>query len=189
MENAPTKSIWQLLLEKRVLQIFGEINDSLANQTVALLTYLDQESNDPITLEINSPGGSITAGLAIVDAIKFIKAPVHCIVFGMAASMAAVIACSCEKRRALPNSMVMIHQSRTMGGGQQGVSTIFDKRNELALSEKLNQKALQLLADGCMKTYDEIEKDTREDKWFFADEAVKYGLIDEVIQPRNKTEE
>lgn len=171
--------IFSRLLKNRIIFISGEINDSLANQVVASLLYLDSLSHDDISLYINSPGGSVTAGFAIYDTMNFIKSDVATICLGMAASMGAFLLSSGEKskRYALPNADIMIHQPL---GGTEGQATdikiVADRI--ILLKKKLNK----ILAKNTCQSIKKIEKDTERDYYLSAKEAKEYGLIDFVIQ-------
>lgn len=171
--------IFSRLLKNRIIFISGEINDSLANQVVASLLYLDSLSHDDISLYINSPGGSVTAGFAIYDTMNFIKSDVATICLGMAASMGAFLLSSGEKnkRYALPNADIMIHQPL---GGTEGQATdikiVADRI--ILLKKKLNK----ILAKNTCQSLKKIEKDTERDYYLSAKEAKEYGLIDFVIQ-------
>lgn len=171
--------IFSRLLKNRIIFISGEINDSLANQVVASLLYLDSLSHDDISLYINSPGGSVTAGFAIYDTMNFIKSDVATICLGIAASMGAFLLSSGEKnkRYALPNSDIMIHQPL---GGTEGQATdikiVADRI--ILLKKKLNK----ILAKNTCQSIKKIEKDTERDYYLSAKEAKEYGLIDFVIQ-------
>lgn len=171
--------IFSRLLKNRIIFISGEINDSLANQVVASLLYLDSLSHDDISLYINSPGGSVTAGFAIYDTMNFIKSDVATICLGIAASMGAFLLSSGEKskRYALPNADIMIHQPL---GGTEGQATdikiVADRI--ILLKEKLNK----ILAKNTCQSIKKIEKDTERDYYLSAKEAKEYGLIDFVIQ-------
>lgn len=171
--------IFSRLLKNRIIFISGKINDSLANQVVASLLYLDSLSHDDISLYINSPGGSVTAGFAIYDTMNFIKSDVATICLGMAASMGAFLLSSGEKnkRYALPNADIMIHQPL---GGTEGQATdikiVADRI--ILLKKKLNK----ILAKNTNQSIKKIEKDTERDYYLSAKEAKEYGLIDFVIQ-------
>ena len=169
--------IYSRLLEDRVVFLSGEITDDVANLVVAQLIYL--ESKDPtkdISLCINSPGGSVTAGLAIYDTMNYIRPDVSTICVGMAASMGAFLLSSGAKgkRYALPNSEVMIHQ--VLGGAQVEIQT----RQLLKIKQKMNR----ILAENTGKTYDEICADTDRDNYLSAEEAKDYGIIDQIFVKR-----
>ena len=174
--------IYSRLLEDRIIFLSGEIDDATANTVVAQLIYL--EAKDPskdISLYINSPGGSVTAGLAIYDTMNYIKCDVSTICIGMAASMGAFLLSSGArgKRYALPNSEIMIHQP--LGGAQGQASDIkIAAEHILRTREKLNK----ILAENSGKPVQTIEKDTDRDNFLSAQEALEYGLIDKVFYKR-----
>lgn len=171
--------IYSRLLKDRIIILNGEINDQTANIVVAELLYLDSESNEDIALYINSPGGSITSGMAIYDTMNFIKSKVSTICIGMAASMAAFLLSSGEKgkRLALPNSEVMIHQPL---GGAQGQATEIKIAAEHILKTK--DKVNKILSKNTGKPLAQIEKDTERDYFLSSEEAKNYGLIDKIIE-------
>ena len=156
-----------------------EINDTTANIIVAQLLYLDSESNEDISLYINSPGGSITAGMAIYDTMNFIKSKVSTICIGIAASMAAFLLSSGEKgkRLALPNSEVMIHQPL---GGAQGQATEIKIAAERIL--KLKEKLNKIMAKNTGQPLEKIQQDTERDYFLSSKDAKNYGLIDKIIE-------
>ncbi len=174
--------IYSRLLKERIIFLGGHIMDEVANSVIAQLLFLDHE--DPkkdIKLYINSPGGSVTAGLAIYDTIQHIKAPISTICVGVAASMAAVLLTSGAKgkRFALPNSEILLHQ--VMGGAEgQATEIEITARHILKIKERLNQVLVKHTGQKIAK----IEKDTDRDFWLTADEAKAYGLIDEVLKTR-----
>jgi ATP-dependent Clp protease protease subunit len=174
--------IYSRLLKERVIFIVGQIEDHMANLVVAQLLFLESENPDKdISVYINSPGGSVTAGLAIYDTMQFIKPDISTLCIGQAASMGAVLlaAGAKGKRFSLPHSRVMIHQP--LGGYQGQASDIEIHAKEiLKIREQLNQ----LLADHTGQTIETIDKDTERDNFMASDEAVKYGLIDEVLESR-----
>ena len=174
--------IFSRLLNDRIIMLCDEVNDTTASLVVAQLLYLEgQDSEKDISLYINSPGGSVTAGLAIYDTIKYIKCDVSTICMGMAASMGAFLlsAGTKGKRLALPNSTIMIHQP---SGGAQGqasdIKIVADKI--LDTRRKLNQH----LAANTGQPLEVIEVDTERDHYMSAEEALAYGLIDKVITSR-----
>ena len=173
--------IYSRLLKDRIIILSGEINDNLSNVIVAELLYLDSLNHDPINLYINSPGGSVSAGLAIYDTIKNLKCDVSTICVGMAASMGAFLLAGGAqgKRYALPNAEIMIHQPL---GGAQGQATEIEiaAKHILQTKEKLNR----MLAENCHQPYEVVAADTDRDNWKSALEAKEYGLIDEVIEKR-----
>lgn len=171
--------IYSRLLKDRIIILSGEIDDNLANSIVAQLLYLDSINTDTINLYINSPGGSITAGMAIYDTMNFIKSDVSTICIGMAASMAAFLLSSGKKgkRFCLPNSEVMIHQPL---GGAQGQATEIKIAAERIL--KLKDKLNNILAKNTGKSLKQIERDTERDNFMDSKEALEYGIIDNVIK-------
>ena len=174
--------IYSRLLKERVVFLVGEVNDQTANLVIAQLLFLESENPDKeISLYINSPGGSVSAGLAIFDTMQFIKPDVSTLCMGMAASMGAFLLCAGAKgkRYALPNSRVMIHQP--LGGARGQASDIeIQAREILYLRERLNQ----ILADRTGQSIETIAKDTDRDNFMSADQARDYGLIDKVIDKR-----
>ena len=174
--------IYSRLLEDRIIFLTGEINDAVANTIVAQLLYLEgKDPNKDICLYINSPGGSVTAGMAIYDTMNYIKCDVSTICIGLAASMGAFLLSSGAKgkRFALPNSEVMIHQP--LGGAQgQAVDIKIQADHIMRTRKKLND----VLSANTGKPYEVIEKDTDRDNYLTADEAKAYGLIDEIFYKR-----
>ena len=174
--------IYSRLLKERVIFLTGPVEDYGANLIVAQMLYLEAENPDKdIHLYINSPGGSVTAGLSIYDTMQFIKPDVSTLCIGQAASMGAVLLTGGAKgkRQALPNSRVMIHQ--VLGGFQGQASDIEIHTKEiLSIKKKLNE----ILADHSGQKVDKIAKDSDRDKFMSPDEAVKYGLIDAVVDSR-----
>lgn len=173
--------IFSRLLKERIILLSGEINDNTSNMIVAELLYLDSISNDDISIYINSPGGSITSGMAIYDTMNFIKSDVSTICIGMAASMGAfLLSCGKKgKRYALPNSEVMIHQPL---GGAEGQATEIKIAAERIL--KSRKKINEILASNCNKSIEKVENDTERDYFMDADEALKYGLVDKIINEK-----
>jgi len=174
--------IFSRLLKDRIVMLNGEVNDAQASLVTAQLLFL--ESDDPdkdISLYINSPGGSITSGMAIFDTMNYIKSDVSTICIGMAASMGAFLlaAGTKGKRYVLPNSEVMIHQPL---GGAQGQASDVKIRAERLL--KTRERLNELLSDLTGQELEKIERDTERDNFMTAEEAVNYGLVDEVITKR-----
>lgn len=171
--------IYSRLLNERIIFLGGGIDDHTANLIIAQLLYLDHtDPKKDISLYINSPGGSVTAGLAIIDTMNFIKADVSTICVGIAASMGALILSSGKKgkRFSLPNSEVMIHQ--VMGGTEGQASDIaINAKHILRTKDTLNK----ILAANTNKKMDQVEKDSDRDYWMTSDEAKKYGIIDDII--------
>jgi ATP-dependent Clp protease protease subunit len=170
--------IYSRLLKNRIILLSGEINDETANIVIAELLYLDSISNEDISLYINSPGGSITSGMAIYDTMNFVKSDVSTICVGMAASMGAfLLSCGKKgKRYCLPNSEVMIHQPL---GGVNGQATEIDivAKRILNLKNKINS----ILSKNTKKNIKQIEKDTDRDYYMNSKEALDYGIIDKII--------
>ncbi|MFJ8266952.1 ATP-dependent Clp endopeptidase proteolytic subunit ClpP [Peribacillus asahii] len=178
--------IYSRLLKDRIIMLGSAIDDNVSNSIVAQLLFLEAENPEKdITLYINSPGGSITSGMAIYDTMQYIKPNVSTVCIGMAASMGAFLLAAGEKgkRFALPNSEVMIHQPL---GGAQGQATEIEiaARRILFLKEKLNQ----ILADRTGQSLETLQRDTERDNFMTAERALEYGLIDKVIT-RNILEE
>lgn len=177
--------IYSRLLKERVIFLVGPVNDMSANLVVAQLLFLEAENPDKdISLYINSPGGSVTAGMSIYDTMQFIKPDVSTLCIGQAASMGAFLlaAGAKGKRFSLPNSRVMIHQP---SGGFQGQSSDIEihAKEILYLRSKLND----ILAHHTGRTAEEIDRDTERDNFMSADQSVEYGMIDRVIGNRNET--
>lgn len=170
--------IYSRLLKDRIIMLSGEIDDNVANIVVAELLYLDSLNHDDIQIYINSPGGSITSGMAIYDTINFIKSDVSTICLGMAASMAAFLlsAGTRGKRCALENSEIMIHQPL---GGVKGQATEIKIVAEHIL--KLKDKLNKILAKNTKQNIKQIEKDTERDNFMDAITAKNYGIIDKII--------
>ncbi|MBK6008436.1 ATP-dependent Clp endopeptidase proteolytic subunit ClpP [Ramlibacter ginsenosidimutans] len=174
--------IYSRLLRERVVFLVGPVNDQTANLVVAQLLFLESENPDKdISLYINSPGGSVSAGMAIYDTMNFIKPSVSTLCIGMAASMGAFLLAAGEKgkRFALPNSKIMIHQPL---GGMQGQATDI----EIHAKDILKTKATlnKILAERTGQPLEKIERDTDRDYFLEADEAKSYGLVDQVIAKR-----
>lgn len=174
-----TYDIYSRLMKDRIIFLSGEVNDEMANIIVGQLLFLQAEDeNADITIYINSPGGSITAGMAIYDTMNYIKCDVCTVVIGMAASMASFLSSSGTKgkRFALPNSELMIHQP--LGGAQGQVTEMEISFNRiLKMKEKLNK----ILAENTKQRVTKIEKDTDRDNFMSAQEALDYGLIDKIL--------
>ena len=174
--------IYSRLLKDRIIFLGEEVNDVTASLVVAQLLFLESEDQEKdIHMYINSPGGSVTAGMAIYDTMKYIKCDVSTICIGMAASMGAFLLSGGAKgkRFALPNAEIMIHQP---SGGSQGQATemLIAAEHILKTRKKLNQ----ILAENCGQPLEVVERDTERDHWMTAQEALEYGLIDQVIESR-----
>lgn len=175
--------IFSRLLKERVIFLTGQVEDHMANLIVAQLLFLESENPEKdIYIYINSPGGSVTAGLSIYDTMRYIKPDIATVCVGQAASMGAFLLSGGTKgkRYCLPNARVMIHQPL---GGFQGQATDFEihAREILGVKEKLNR----LMADHTGKTYDEIVNDTERDRFLSAQQALDYGLIDTILSKRD----
>lgn len=175
--------IYSRLLKDRIIFLGEEVNQASANVIVAELLFLEAEDPDKeIYLYINSPGGSITAGMAIYDTINYIKCPVSTICIGMAASMGAVLLASGTKgkRYATPNSEILIHQPLIMGGGIQGQTTEIKIHADHMV--KTREKLNRILSEKTGQPLDVINRDTERDNYMTAEEALKYGLIDGIME-------
>ncbi|MDO4838419.1 MAG: ATP-dependent Clp endopeptidase proteolytic subunit ClpP [Clostridia bacterium] len=176
--------IYSRLLKDRIVFLGGEIDDNVANLVVAQLLFLEMEDPDAdISLYINSPGGSVTAGMAIYDTMQYIKPQVRTVCIGMAASMGAFLLMAGEKgkRLALPNAEVMIHQPL---GGAQGQATDVAIRAEWLMRTKT--KMIGMMADMTGQPLDKVKQDCERDYFMSAQEALDYHIIDEIYQPREK---
>ncbi len=174
--------IYSRLLEDRIVFISGEINDEVANSVVAQLIYLEGKNPDKdIAVYINSPGGSVTAGMAIYDTMNYIKCDVSTICVGLAASMGAFLLASGTKgkRFALPNSEIMIHQP--LGGAQGQASDIQIKAKQIL---KIKQKMNKILSEKTGQPLEKIEQDTDRDYYMEAQEAQEYGIVDKIFVKR-----
>jgi ATP-dependent Clp protease protease subunit len=174
--------IYSRLLKERVIFLVGPVNDQMANLIVAQMLFLESENPDKdISLYINSPGGSVSAGLAIFDTMNFIKPDVSTLCTGLAASMGAFLlaAGAKGKRFSLPNSRVMIHQP---SGGSQGMASDIEIQAKEILY--LRERLARIMADNTGQTIEQIHKDTDRDRFMSSEEAVDYGLIDKVLTNR-----
>jgi len=176
--------IYSRLLKERIVFLGGPITDVLANSIIAQLLFLEHEdSKKDIKLYVNSPGGSVTAGLAIYDTMQYVKPDVSTICVGMAASMGAVLLAAGEKgkRMALPNAEILLHQ--VMGGAEgQAIEVEITARHIIKIKDKINQ----ILAKHTVQSIAKVERDTDRDFYMSASEAKEYGLIDEIIKNKNK---
>lgn len=175
--------IYSRLLKNRIILLSGEIDDNLANSIVAQILYLDSLNHDDISLYINSPGGSVTAGMAIYDTMNFVKSDVSTICIGMAASMAAFLLSSGEKKKRyiLPNAEVMIHQPL---GGAQGQATEIKIAAEHIL--KTRDKLNKILSKNTDQKIAIIQQDTERDNFMDSKEALDYGIVDKIIEKENR---
>ena len=174
--------IYSRLLNERIIFISGEIDDNLANNVIAQILYLDSTNHDDISIYINSPGGSVTAGMAIYDTMNFVSSDISTICVGIAASMAAFLLSSGThgKRYALPNADIMIHQPL---GGANGQATDIKIASDRIID--IRKRLNKILAKNTSQNIRKIEKDTERDNYMNADNALSYGLIDKIIK-KNK---
>lgn len=173
--------IYSRLLEDRIIILGSEVTDDIANSIVAQLLLLDErDSTRDISLYINSPGGSITAGLAIYDTMQYVRSNIRTVCIGSACSMAAILLSSGTKgkRVSLPNSYIMIHQPRQNIGHTM---TVTEQEIDLKLTKGMKRQLTSILAKNCNQPYKKIFKDCEKDKWFTSQEALQYGIIDDVI--------
>lgn len=176
--------IFSRLLKDRIILLSGEIDDECANSVIAQLLYLDSLNNEEISLYINSPGGSVTSGMAIYDTMNFVKSDVSTICLGMAASMGAFLLSSGKKgkRYVLPNSEIMIHQPL---GGAKGQATEIKIAAEQILKTK--EKLNKILSENTGQDFKKVEQDTERDHFLDANEALDYGLIDKIITQKKES--
>lgn len=174
--------IFSRLLKDRIVFISGEIDDNLANRVIAELLYLDSTGNEDINIYINSPGGSVSAGMAIYDTMNFVKSDVSTTCLGIAASMAAFLLSSGKKgkRYILPNADVMIHQPL---GGAQGQATDIKIASDRIID--LRKRLNRILSKNTSQSLKKIEKDTERDNYLSAKEALEYGLVDKIITEKS----
>ncbi|MFB6276792.1 MAG: ATP-dependent Clp protease proteolytic subunit [Halothece sp.] len=178
-------NIYDRLYRERIIFLGREISDGLANQVIAVMLYLDSEDpSKPIYLYINSPGGSVSAGMAIYDTMQHIKSEVVTICVGIAASMGAFLlsAGTKGKRLALPHSRIMIHQPM---GGTQGTRQATDIEIEAKEMIRIREQLDQIMADNTGQSVEKIKKDTDRDFFMSAEDAKEYGIIDRVIEEKN----
>ena len=170
--------LYSRLLKDRVIMLTTEVSDDISSNIVAQLLFLDSLSSDPINFYINSPGGAVTAGMAMYDTMQYISSPVSTICMGQACSMGALLLCAGEPglRFALPNARVMIHQP--LGGSQGQVTDILIAAEE---SKRIKEMTAKIISQHTNKTIKQIHKDTERDNFMNPKEALKYGLIDEII--------
>jgi ATP-dependent Clp protease, protease subunit len=176
--NVTSLDVYSRLLMDRIIFVNGEVESNMANILTAQLLWLDQQSDKQINLYINSPGGSVIDGLQILDTTKIINAPISTTCLGMAASMGAVILSCGEKgqRFALPHSRIMIHQVSSACRGSYS-----DMKIEFEQTERCKKDVYNILAENLGKTYDEIELLCDRNNWFIGEEAVKLGIVDEIV--------
>ena len=175
---AQTIDIYSRLVEDRIIYMGEEFDNDSCNRIVAQLLYLDSLNHNPIRIYINSPGGTVIDGLAIIDTINFIKSPVYTICIGLAASMGAVLLSCGEKghRMVLPHSRVMIHQVSGFAGG-----SLADMKIDLEQTKRCEQDIYHILANNLDKSYDEIVTLCDRNNWFIGQEAIDLGIADKVL--------
>lgn len=172
--------IFSRLQDERVIMISGGISDSTSSVICAQLLFLESENPErPIQLYINSPGGSVTAGLAIYDTMRYIKPDIHTLVLGQACSMGALLLCGGDKRIALPHARIMVHQP---SGGFEGTAADMHLQTKEIL--RLRDRINKIFAFHTKQPLSEIEKSMERDNWMDAEEGLKYGIIDEIVEKR-----
>ena len=180
--NERQTDIYSAMLDKRAVFINGEINDDMASSVVAELLFLEAAAPDkPISLYINSPGGSVTAGLAIYDTMRHVRCKVHTLCVGQACSMAAVLLAAGDERSILPSSRVMIHQPS--GGAEGRQSDIVIVAKEIT---RIREKLSKIISLHTGQSLEKVEEDIEKDNFMEAEEALAYGLADEIIKPEPK---
>lgn len=173
------------LLDDNIILLTGEINDMMAEVVIAQLLYLDSlGKEEPIQIYINSPGGSVTAGLAILDTMKLVKSKIYTYCIGLAASMGAILLSSGDRRYIVPHAEVMIHQP--LGGTKGQASDIEIAAEHISRTKKLLNT---ILAENCRRPYDDVSRDTERDNWKSAEEALEYGLVDMIISSLGEIED
>lgn len=173
------------LLDDNIILLTGEINDMMAEVVIAQLLYLDSlDKKEPIHIYINSPGGSVTAGLAILDTMRLVKSKVYTYCIGLAASMGAILLSSGDKRYIVPHAEVMIHQP--LGGTKGQATDIEIAAKHISRTKKILNS---ILAETCNKSYEDVSRDTERDNWKSAEEALDYGIVDKIISSLNEMED
>lgn len=173
------------LLDDNIILLTGEINDMMAEVVIAQLLYLDSlGKEEPVQIYINSPGGSVTAGLAILDTMRLVKSKIYTYCIGLAASMGAVLLSSGDRRYIVPHAEVMIHQP--LGGTKGQASDIEIAAEHISRTKKLLNN---ILAENCHRPYDDVSRDTERDNWKSAEEALEYGLVDMIISSLGEIED
>lgn len=172
------------LLDDNIILLTGEINDMMAEVVIAQLLYLDSlGKEEPVHIYINSPGGSVTAGLAILDTMRLVKSKIYTYCIGLAASMGAVLLSSGDRRYIVSHAEVMIHQP--LGGTRGQASDIEIAAEHISRTKKLLNT---ILAENCHKPYEDVSRDTERDNWKSAEEALEYGLVDKIISSLDEIE-
>jgi ATP-dependent Clp protease protease subunit len=175
--------VFDALLDERIIFLFGEIDDFQSELIKANLLYLDSISNEDIYLYINSPGGSVYSGLGLLDTMDYIKSDVNTVNTGLAASMGAVILCSGAKgkRKALKRSRTMIHQPMALGGFIQQASDVEIEAREI---NHLKKELYEIISEKTNQDYEKVYKDGDRDYWMSAKDALKYGMIDKIVEKK-----
>lgn len=170
--------VYRKLLERRIIFINGEINDQMASEVVAKLLYLDSQSNEDITIYINSPGGSVTSGLMIYDTIKYVKSDVSTIGIGLSASMASILlmAGTKGKRKILTHGRVMLHELSTATDGK--ISDILIFTNEI---QKTHKTLSNIIVENSILSHSQVEEELKKDFWLDSNQALKLGIVDKII--------
>lgn len=181
--NGLPVDIFSKLLDDRIIFLSEEIDSDVCNIIKAQLLYLDNESDDDVSIYIDSPGGSVYSGLGLLDVMDFVSCDISTVNTGLAASMAAVILCSGQKgkRKALKRSRTMIHQPLTYGGWMQQASDVEIEAKEM---NHLKKELYEIISERTGQTYDRVYKDGDRDYWMSSNDAKKYGMIDEIITKR-----
>ena len=176
------RDLYEQMEKSRIIVCSGPIATEMADQIMELLfIYTAKDSKKPINLYINSPGGSVDAGFEIIDTMQMIAPPVYTVATGICASMGALILSAGDERAALPHARIMIHQ---VSSGYEGKAADIEASAKETL--RLNESALTFLAENCGKTYKELKKDLVSDYWMTPEEAVKYGIIDKIVENDKK---
>lgn len=184
-QNGMPIDIFSKLLDERIIFLYDVIDSDIAAIVKAQLLYLETESDDDIKIYIDCPGGSVYSGLGIVDIMEYVSPDISTINVGLAASMAAIILCSGTKgkRKALKRSRTMIHQPMSYGGMLQQASDMTIEANEI---NSLKKELYEIISDRTNQPYDKVQKDGDRDYWMSSYDARKYGMIDEIINSKNK---
>lgn len=183
--NGLPVDIFSKLLDERIIFLSEEIDSDVCNIIKAQLLYLDNESDDDVSIYIDSPGGSVYSGMGLLDVMDFVNCEISTVNTGLAASMAAVILCCGKKskRKALKRSRTMIHQPLTYGGWMQQASDVEIEAKEM---NALKKELYEIISERTGQTYDRVYKDGDRDYWMSSNDAKKYGMIDEIITKRKK---
>jgi len=185
--------VYSRMMKDRIVFLQGVVEAQMADHLCAQLLLLDSQNDAPITMYVNSPGGSVTAGLAIYDVMRHIQSPVHSVIIGQACSMGSLLAQSADKRYMTPNARHMIHRVSSGTGGTSGSIHVQelefeDARRHLEESKELNKRLTQIYVDHNSKgkTYDELHEIMKHDTFMSAEQSVEFGLVDEVVLPPKK---